>query len=99
MGANINLFSTCLGEAPCRFKNKNHIHSAIIHGPTPLTGSNFRMPTDIRAGMCLVIGWIGCFGNNTLSNIQELQRKYDNIVEKLNQMGGDVSIETGQLIK
>ncbi len=99
MGANINLFSTCLGEAPCRFKNKNHIHSAIIHGPTPLTGSNFRMPTDIRAGMCLVIAGLVASGTTLLSNIQELQRKYDNIVEKLNQMGGDVSIETGQLIK
>ncbi|MGY3803422.1 UDP-N-acetylglucosamine 1-carboxyvinyltransferase [Pigmentibacter ruber] len=99
MGANINLFSTCLGEAPCRFKNKNHVHSAIIHGPTPLTGANFRMPTDIRAGMCLVIAGLVASGTTLLSNIQELQRKYDNIVHKLNQMGADVSIINGQLTK
>ncbi|WGL58701.1 UDP-N-acetylglucosamine 1-carboxyvinyltransferase [Pigmentibacter sp. JX0631] len=99
MGANINLFSTCLGEAPCRFKNKNHVHSAIIHGPTPLTGGNFRMPTDIRAGMCLVIAGLVASGTTLLSNIQELQRKYDNIVQKLNQMGADVSIVNGQLTK
>ena len=99
MGANINLFSTCLGEAPCRFKNKNHVHSAIIHGPTPLTGGNFRMPTDIRAGMCLVIAGLVASGTTLLSNIQELQRKYDNIVHKLNQMGANVSIVNGQLTK
>ncbi len=97
MGANINLFSTCLGEAPCRFKHKNHTHSAIIHGPTPLKGGNFRMPTDIRAGMCLVIAGLVGSGPTILSNIQELQRKYDNIVEKLNQMGADVSIIQGTL--
>jgi UDP-N-acetylglucosamine 1-carboxyvinyltransferase len=92
MGANINLFSTCLGEVPCRFKNKNHIHSAIIHGPTPLQGGNFKLPTDIRAGMCLVIAGLVASGTTLLSNIQELQRKYDNIVEKLNNMGGDVTL-------
>lgn len=97
MGANINLFSTCLGEAPCRFKNKNHIHSAIIHGPTNLVGGNFKMPTDIRAGMCLVIAGLIASGTTLLSNIHELQRKYDNIVEKLTQMGGDVSIIQGQI--
>ena len=96
MGANINLFSTCLGEAPCRFKNKNHTHSAIIHGPTPLKGGTYKMPTDIRAGMCLVIAGLVASGTTKLSNIQELQRKYDNIVEKLTQMGGDVSIVNEQ---
>src|SRR5262249_8833598 len=38
MGANITLFSTCLGEVPCRFRSRNHVHSAIIQGPTPLHG-------------------------------------------------------------
>lgn len=93
MGANIHLHSACLGEVPCRFKNKNHAHSAIIYGPTPLTGARFAMPTDIRAGMSMVIAGLVASGTTTLSNIQELQRKYDHIVEKLRQMGADVCIE------
>ncbi len=92
MGANITLFTSCLGEAPCRFKNKNHAHSAIIQGPTQLNGGRFVLPTDIRAGMCLVIAGLVANGTTQLSNIQELERKYDNIVPKLLAMGADISL-------
>jgi UDP-N-acetylglucosamine 1-carboxyvinyltransferase len=92
MGAKITVFSSCLGEAPCRFKNKNHMHSAIIQGPTPLCGGRFKIPTDIRAGMSLVIAGLVAEGHTYLSNIQELQRKYDNLVDKLRDMGADISV-------
>jgi UDP-N-acetylglucosamine 1-carboxyvinyltransferase len=92
MGANITLFSTCLGEAPCRFKNRNHVHSAIIQGPTPLHGRDFKLPTDIRAGMCLVVAGLVADGVTRLSNVQELQRKYDNLVPKLQAMGADIRV-------
>ncbi len=92
MGADIHLHPTCLGEAPCRFKNKNHNHSAIIYGPTALNAASFRMPTDIRAAMCLVIAGLVANGTSYFSNLKELQRKYDNIVVKLRQLGADVEI-------
>ncbi len=92
MGAKINLFSTCLGEVPCRFKNQNHVHSAIIQGPTPLLARDFKLPTDIRAGMCLVVAGLVAQGVMRLSNIQELQRKYDHLVPKLQAMGADVRL-------
>jgi UDP-N-acetylglucosamine 1-carboxyvinyltransferase len=92
MGANIQLFTSCLGEAPCRFKNKNHAHSAIIQGPTPLQGACFTLPTDIRAGMCLVIAGLTATGTTLLSNIQELERKYDQLVPKLQGMGADIQL-------
>jgi UDP-N-acetylglucosamine 1-carboxyvinyltransferase len=92
MGAKINLFSTCLGEVPCRFKNQNHVHSAIIQGPTPLQARDFKLPTDIRAGMCLVVAGLVASGVMRLSNIQELQRKYDHLVPKLQAMGADIRL-------
>lgn len=92
MGANITLFSSCLGEAACRFKHKNHVHSAVIQGATPLHGGNFVLPTDIRAGMCLVVAGLVAEGVTQLSNIQELQRKYDNLVPKLLDMGADIRL-------
>ena len=92
MGANISLFSTCLGEVPCRFKGKNHTHSAIIQGPSKLAGGEFVLPTDIRAGMCLVVAGLVASGETRLSNIQELQRKYDNLVPKLESMGAEIRI-------
>jgi UDP-N-acetylglucosamine 1-carboxyvinyltransferase len=98
MGAQITLYPTCLGEAPCRFKNKNHNHSAIIMGPTPLTARDCRLPTDIRAGMCLVIAGMVASGTTHLSNIHELQRKYDNLVGKLAGMGADIRVVEAPLI-
>jgi UDP-N-acetylglucosamine 1-carboxyvinyltransferase len=92
MGANITLFSSCLGEAACRFKLKNHIHSAVIQGSTPLHGGNFTLPTDIRAGMCLVVAGLVAEGITQLSNIQELRRKYDSLVPKLRDMGADIRL-------
>ena len=92
MGANIYIHSACLGEAPCRFRNKNHGHSAIVYGPTPLHAGQFRMPADIRAAMCLVIAGLVAEGSTYLGNFFELQRKYDHLIDKLKQMGADVSI-------
>lgn len=95
MGANITLFAKCLGEVPCRFRGRNHIHSAIIQGPTPLTAGDFELPTDIRAGMCLVVAGLVAEGTTRLSNIHELQRKYDHLVQKLCALGADVSVHPG----
>jgi UDP-N-acetylglucosamine 1-carboxyvinyltransferase len=92
MGASITTSSKCLGEAPCRFKHQNHIHSAIIQGPTPLQAMNFDLPTDIRAGMCLVVAGLVAAGTTYLNNIQEIQRKYDKLVPKLQEMGADISL-------
>ncbi len=94
MGANITLFAKCLGEVPCRFRGRNHIHSAIIQGPTPLSAGEFALPTDIRAGMCLVVAGLVAQGTTRLSNIHELQRKYDHLVQKLSALGADVQVRS-----
>ena len=91
MGAKIHLASKCLGEANCRFENRNFVHSAIVQGPTPLHGGKFVLPTDIRAGMCLVVAGLVAQGETHLTNVSELHRKYDNLVPKLRDMGADIS--------
>lgn len=95
MGAKITLTTKCLGESPCRFRHQNFIHAAIIEGGTPLEGRSFKLPTDIRAGKCLVVAGLTARGETYLSNIRELERKYDNIVPKLQEMGGDIEIVHG----
>lgn len=94
MGANITLFAKCLGEVPCRFRGRNHIHSAIIQGPTRLSAGSFELPTDIRAGMCLVVAGLVAQGTTRLSNIHELQRKYDHLVQKLCALGAEVTVRS-----
>jgi UDP-N-acetylglucosamine 1-carboxyvinyltransferase len=90
MGANIHVTSKCLGESPCRFRNHNFVHSAIIQGPTRLQARDFELPTDIRAGKCLVVAGLVAEGVTHLSNIHELTRKYDNLVPKLQAMGAEI---------
>lgn len=90
MGANITVTDKCLGEVSCRFKSKNFVHAAIIQGPTPLFAKSFDLPTDIRAGKCLVVAGLVAEGVTRLGNIHELQRKYDNLVPKLQEMGADI---------
>ena len=92
MGANISVTTKCLGETPCRFRNKNYIHSAIIQGSTPLRAGKFVLPTDIRAGMCLVLAGLVAEGTTELTNIRELERKYDDVVGKLLKMGAALEI-------
>lgn len=91
MGASITLSDKCLGEVPCRYHSKNFIHSAIVQGETRLHGHDFALPTDIRAGKCLVIAGLVAEGRTRLTNIQELERKYDNLVPKLQAMGARLS--------
>jgi UDP-N-acetylglucosamine 1-carboxyvinyltransferase len=42
--------------------------------------------------MCLVVAGLVAEGTTQLSNIQELQRKYDNLVPKLVDMGADIRL-------
>lgn len=93
MGANIGVFSKCLGEISCRFKGKGHKHSAIIGGPTPLSATDIVMP-DIRAGMAYVIAALVAPGTSKLSGIEHLIRGYGpTITDKLAAIGADFSVD------
>lgn len=86
MGANITLFSNCLGEIDCRFKGQNYRHSAVITGPTALHATEVVVP-DIRAGLAFVIGALVAEGTSVLSGIEHLDRGYERLEEKLRGVG------------
>ena len=44
MGADLTLFTHCLGEKCCRFQGKNFLHSLVIAGPTRLKGCAITTP-------------------------------------------------------
>ena len=44
MGADIELFTQCLGGKACRFASSNHHHSLVIKGPTPLKAKEICIP-------------------------------------------------------
>ena len=48
MGANIQVHRECLGSVPCRFGQRNFLHSAVISGPAQLTGTDIDVPGPAR---------------------------------------------------
>ena len=89
MGAKIHLYHECLGSRHCRFGMRNHVHSAVVTGPTELHGAEITIP-DLRAGFSYVIAALAAKGISTLHNIGILERGYEHFVEKLKALGADV---------
>ncbi len=91
MGADIGVFSKCLGELPCRFRNRSMRHSAVVKGPTPLHGTEIVIP-DIRAGMAQVIAALVAEGTSTLTGVHHLERGYEELWNKLRAVGADFTL-------
>ncbi|MCD6548940.1 MAG: UDP-N-acetylglucosamine 1-carboxyvinyltransferase [Thermodesulfobacterium sp.] len=65
--------------------------TAIIKGPTPLTGSPVKA-TDLRAGAALVLAGLCAENTTTVYNIQLIERGYENFVKKLSGVGADIEV-------
>ena len=64
-------------------------HRAIISGPTPLKGARVSSP-DIRAGMALLIAALGANGITEIHNIDQIDRGYETIDKRLNDLGAKI---------
>ncbi|NGX53242.1 MAG: UDP-N-acetylglucosamine 1-carboxyvinyltransferase 1, partial [Candidatus Anoxychlamydiales bacterium] len=82
MGADIELFTKCLGSNKCRFNSLNHKHSLVVKGPTNLIAKDIKIP-DLRAGFAYVMAALLADGITTIEQKSFLDRGYENIIEKL----------------
>lgn len=89
MGAHVQLFKDCLGGRPCRFGKQNHMHSAVVTGPTKLHGAEITIP-NLRAGFSYVIAALAADGKSTLHNIGLIRRGYENFEQKLKKLGAKI---------
>ena len=64
-------------------------NSALINGVDTLKGADVKA-TDLRAGACLVIAALAAEGVSTISNIEYIDRGYEDLVEKLKTLGADI---------
>lgn len=69
--------------------------SAIIKGPTPLSGTTV-MATDLRASASLLIAALVADGETTVERVYHIDRGYERIEEKLRGLGADVRRVTGK---
>lgn len=63
--------------------------SAIITGPTPLTGAKVTA-SDLRAGAALVIAGLVASGLTEISEIEHIERGYENLEAKLRGLGVNI---------
>lgn len=64
-------------------------HRAIVNGPKALNSAAVVSP-DVRAGMSLVIAALATNGNTVISNIEQVERGYDCLLDKLISIGADI---------
>ncbi len=62
------------------------------HNDIKLSGTEVTA-SDLRAGACLVIAGIMADGTTKISNVENILRGYDNIIEKLTGLGADIYME------
>lgn len=65
--------------------------SIFIEGKSKLQGAEV-MASDLRAGAALVIAGLLAEGDTTISNIENILRGYDHIVEKFTSLGADIEM-------
>ena len=63
---------------------------SLIHGETPLKGADI-YATDLRCGAALVIAGLMAEGETIIHNAYHIYRGYDSIVDKLKNLGADIS--------
>ncbi len=95
MGAKIKVQAKCLGELPrpggpaCRFAGKEFLHSAEITGPSKLHSAKLTV-RDLRSGIAHVIAALVAEGESEIDGIEELDRGYENIDERLRKLGANI---------
>lgn len=91
MGADVELFTQCLGGKECRFASHNFHHSIVIKGPTPLQSRDITIP-DLRAGFAYVMAALLAPDVSQISGVHYLYRGYEKIVEKLTTLGAEINV-------
>jgi len=67
-------------------------HRAVVVGPNRLHATDLISP-DVRAGMAMVLAACCASGSSTIRNVYQIERGYENIVERLQTIGVKISCE------
>src|SRR6266487_872332 len=95
IGAHVGLYPKCLGEVPCRFREKQYMHSCVVRGPTPLKGARLDIP-DIRAGCSYILAALCAEGTSEIYGIEHIERGYEHLDEKLRALGAQMERVVGE---
>jgi UDP-N-acetylglucosamine 1-carboxyvinyltransferase len=65
-------------------------HRVLVQGPARLKGAPTITSPDIRAGMALVLAALAAEGETRIANVQQIDRGYERVEEKLGALGARV---------
>jgi UDP-N-acetylglucosamine 1-carboxyvinyltransferase len=65
-------------------------HRAVVSGPRILHGDHLVSP-DVRAGMAMVIAAMAAHGESRISNVYQIERGYEHLVERLQSVGAHIA--------
>ena len=65
-------------------------HRLLIEGPTKFTANEITSPPALRPAMAILIGMLASDGESILNDPTMLERGYENVVERLSQVGADI---------
>ena len=68
-------------------------HRVFITGPSRLTGAEIICPPALRPSAIILIAMLGAKGKSILRNTYSIERGYQNLVERLNQLGANIKKE------
>jgi len=68
-------------------------HRAVVAGPAKLQGSEMTSP-DVRAGMAMLIAALCADGKSVIRNVYQIERGYENLVERLSALGAGIVRKT-----
>ena len=91
MGADIALTPACLGNTPCRYARRDHLHSCTIRGASPLRSRDMTIP-DLRAGFAYIIAALVADGVSTIDGTSYLERGYADVPGKLTGIGAQIEL-------
>lgn len=89
MGANIKLLTKCPEGSVCRYNDKNYQHQAVINGRTPLKAASLKV-RDLRSGIAHIIAALIADGESAIEGVEEIDRGYERIDERLRFLGADI---------
>jgi UDP-N-acetylglucosamine 1-carboxyvinyltransferase len=67
-------------------------HRVYIQGGTQLKGAQVVCPPALRPAMIILIGMLGAHGTSVLRNVYMISRGYEEIADRLNKIGADITI-------
>ena len=90
LGAKIEIFEDRPQNSPRKFNGAGSYHLAQITGPTKLRGNKMEV-RDLRSGIVNVIAALVAEGESEIDGIEEIDRGYEKIDERLGKLGAQIT--------